>query len=102
MDEKAESVERIECSQNSRRQHDAAQAQDSDDDEPPQHDGAADPPDEAGPSALNKEQSDQNCERDRKNNRSQPRRIHLQTFDGAQYGDCRRDGAVAIEKRRAH
>src|SRR5258708_5208578 len=72
LDEKAESVERIECSQNSRRQHDAAQAQDSDDDEPPQHDGAADPPDEAGPSALNKEQSDQNCERDRRTTGANP------------------------------
>jgi hypothetical protein len=61
-----------------------------------------DPSDEAGPFALNKEQSNENCERDGKNNGSQPRRIHLQTFDGAQYGDCRRDGAIAIEKRRAY
>ncbi len=102
MDEKLEGVERIECSENPWLQHDAAQAQDADNDEPRQHDGTEYLADEAGPTALNNEQSDQNCQRDRKNDRSQCGRIQLQTFNCAQNGDCRRDGAIAIEKRRAH
>jgi hypothetical protein len=51
---------------------------------------------------LNQKQANQNRKRDRKNNRSQPRRIHLQTFDRAQDGDCRRDGAIAVEESGAH
>jgi len=53
------------------------------------------------PFPLHDEKPDQDDEGERHHGGRQRRRIDLQAFKGAEHGDGRRDGAVAVEQRRA-
>jgi hypothetical protein len=69
--------------------------------EPGEHHRTKDPADESGALLLHHEQADQDDDGDRHHRRRQRWRIDLQAFDGAEHRNRRRDGAVAVEQRRA-
>lgn len=92
---------RAECAQNARCPNDAAHAEQPDDNEPDQHYRAEDIADERRSLALHQEQTDQDHDADRNDGRRELGCVELETFDGAQHRDRRRDDAVAVEQRRA-
>ena len=85
--------------QDARRPHDTEQAEQADRDEPHQHHRPEDVADEFGSLALDQEQGDQDRDGDGNDHRRQPGRVDLETFDGAEHRDRRRDHAVAVEQR---
>ena len=99
--EEAESVQRIERREHFRRLHDGPPAERGDRDEPRQHERTEGCADARRPESLDHEQREQDDHRDRHDEVAERRGAHLQTLDGAEHGDRRRDDAVAIEERRA-
>ena len=69
--------------------------------EPAQHDRPEDAADEGRALLLDGEQADQDDDGERHHGGRQGRRVDLQALEGAQHGDRRRDGAVAVEQRGA-
>jgi hypothetical protein len=68
------------------------------DGEPADHDRTECPPDKLGALPLYDEQPDQDYNRERHDGRRKRRRVGLQSFDGAEHRDGRRNRAVTIEQ----
>jgi hypothetical protein len=77
-------------------------AEQSDGDEPGDHDRAKQPADARGSPVLYHEQPDQDYEGQRQNEFFQVRRDELESLHRREHGNGRRDDAVAIEQRRSH
>ena len=77
---------------------DVPEAEDSQHNEPDQHNGAEESSDTSGPKALGSEQNDQDAERDRDDVRLEHRRDELQPLHRRKDRDRRGDDRVAIEK----
>ena len=92
---------RADGGQDARCPHDPEQPEQADHDEPHQHHRAEDVADEIGPLALDQEQTDQDRDGDGNDHRRERGRVDLETFDGAEHRDRRRDHAVAVEQRGA-
>ena len=92
---------RAECAQDAGCRNDAAQAEHADGDKPDQHHRPEDVADERGSLALDQEQANQDRDADRNDDRRELGCVELETFDGAQHRDGRRDDAVAVEQRGA-
>ena len=75
----------------------ATETEDTDRDEPYQHYWPENIADELGSLALDQEQTDEDHDGDGDDRRRERGRIDLQTFDGAEHRDRRRDHAVAIK-----
>ena len=101
VDHEADGVQRVEGGQDGRGPNDAVNAQNTDRDEPEQHDRAEHAADEAGAAALHQEQGHQHHHGDGQNRGSERGRIHLQSLDGGKHRNGRGDGAVPVEQRRA-
>src|SRR6266550_7809783 len=100
MSQKDQRVVRAGRAQDRRCREDTAQAEQTDRDEPYQHHRSEDVADECSPLALDQKQTDKDRDADWNDERCQPRGVELETFDGAQHRDRRRDDAVAIKQRR--
>ena len=101
VDQEVDGIKRAQRGQHGRRLHDAVDAEQSEDGEPYEHHRSKYLPDNPGTVFLHDEHADQNDDSDGYDGWRQRRRIHLQSLDRAQHGDGGRDGAVAIEQRRA-
>ncbi len=101
VDQEIKGIKRTHGGEHARRSYDAADAKQCDRQEPGEHYRPEDPADEASAFPLHDEKPDQDDDGEWHDSRCQRRRIDLQAFKGAEHGDGRRDGAVAIEKRRA-
>ena len=91
----------LEGGEHGRRAGDAVQAERGDGQEPAEHDRPEDAADEGGALLLDGEQADQDDDGERHHGGRQRRRVDLEAFEGAQDGNRRRDGAVAVEQRGA-
>jgi len=91
-------IERIHGGEHARRSYDAADAKQRDRQEPGEHYRPEDPADEASAFPLHDEKRDQDDDGEWHHSRCQRRRIDLQAFKGAEHGDGRRDGAVAVKQ----
>ena len=76
---------------------DTPEAEHGDCDEPHEHHRPEDVADELGSLALNQEQTNEDRDGDGNDHRRERGRIDLQTFDGAEHRDRRRDHAVTIK-----
>src|SRR5207247_6502653 len=101
VDQEIEGVNRTDCGEHARRLHDAVDAEQGDHHKPGQHHRPEDIADKARAFFLNDEEPDQDDDRQWHYGGRQRRRIDLQALDRAQNRDRRRDGAVAVEQRRA-
>ena len=99
MQQESERDERIERRQDRRRAQHFDQAKQADGDEPGEHDRAEETTDRARAETLGKEQRQQNHHRQRHHDRGERGGGHFQPLDGAEHGNGRRDGAVAIKQR---
>jgi len=91
-------VPRVDGREHGWRVNDVAHAERGDGHEPHERDWTEYGPDDARTALLNHEQPDQDCDRDRHDERFQARRRNLEAFYGAQDGDGGRDHAVAVEQ----
>ena len=101
VDQKIESVKRAHGNEHPGRLHYTVDAEQCEHHEPGEHHRPEYIADEASAFPLHDEKPDQDDEGERHHGGRQRRRIDLQAFKGAEHGDGRRDGAVAIEQRRA-
>ena len=70
-------------------------------DEPDERDGTEEHADASRAPVLYGKERDQNDDRDGDHVRLKERGCDFQALDGTQYGDCRRDHAVAVQERRS-
>jgi hypothetical protein len=90
---------RTEGAQDARCANDPAQAKRADGQEPEQHHRPEDVADERCSLALNQEQANQDSNADRNHEGRELGCVELQTLDGAEHRDGRRDDAIAVEQR---
>ena len=98
VDQEIERIERAEGGEHGGRLDDAVDAERGQHREPADHDRAECPPDKSGALPLYDEQPDQDHNRERHDGRRKRRRVGLQSFDGAEHRDRRRNRAVTIEQ----
>jgi hypothetical protein len=101
IDEEPDGMRRADRGQDRRLAHHPRQPRERDADEPDQGDGTEDGAHAGGSAALHEEQSGEDRDGERHDPERQRRRRHLESLDGAQHGDRRRDDAVAVEQGRA-
>ena len=101
VDEEIEGIKRIERDEYPGRHDDAVDAECADRDEPEHHHRPEDAANEAGALLLHDEEANQDGDSDGHHRRRERWRIDLQSLDGAQHRDRRRDCAIAIEQGRA-
>ena len=97
----AEPVTRIDRRQHAGMVQDAVNAEYADGDEPHRHDRPEQPADPPAAQGLQAEHADENEHRERQHIGRELGNRRLDPFERAQHRDRRRDGAVAIEQRRA-
>ncbi len=93
---------RAQCAQYLRCANDPVQAEHADSEEPYQHDRPENVTDERGSLALNQEETHQDGDADRNDDRRELRCVELEPFHRTQDRYCWRDDAVAIEQRSAN
>ena len=99
--EQAQAVKRIERDQHSRLAGDAPNAERADRDKPDQHDRPEGGADARGAERLHGEQQEEDDDGGRHHVMGQRRRRDLKPFERREHGNRRRDGAVAVDQRRA-
>ncbi len=100
MREQARGMARIDCRENHRLPDDRNETEQADDAEPDQHDGTENLADRAGAALLKPEEPDQDDDRTGQHVWLERGARELQSLERAEYGDRRRDDAVAIDQRR--
>ena len=101
LQEEPNAVPRIQREQNRRLANDLAGPERRDRPEPHKHDRAEDAAHPRRPVLLDEKQQEEDEQGGRKHVGFERRCGDLETFGGAEHGDCRRDDAVAVQEGRA-